>query len=162
MRGNERGSSLVETPMAICILLLLGMGVVTIVQVVWTHLDLASSVRTATRYASHVDYDPVDGGTDRRRTEAQVQAWMAEVADAAGVAQDDVTVVARDRFGNEVPLTNAVAGDTVVVTARVTVSNPVYRLAAAVTNAAGGVIGAGSVFDPDGVDVMAEAVTFVE
>lgn len=164
--SNERGSALVEAPFAVCILLMLAMGMATIVQLAWTHLSLSSAVRGATRYATHVDYDPVAGGIDRHRTEDQVRAWTVEIAEEAGVAPDDVTIVGRrvpsDPDDPPVPIDQLVAGDQIVVTVETVVSNPLYRLAASITNTASNVVGAGDVFDPDGVGVKAGATSFVE
>lgn len=152
-----------EAPFAVCILLLLTMGLTTIVQLAWTHLSLSSAVRGATRYATHVDYDPQAGGIDRHRTEDQVRAWAAELAAEAGVDLDDVTIVGRHvPSGVEAPLDQLVAGDEVVITIDVVVSNPLYRIAASVTNAASNVVGGDDVFDPDGVGVSAGATTYVE
>jgi hypothetical protein len=160
---GERGSAMIEAPFAVCIVLLLLMGVTTLVQVAWTDLTLSSGVRTATRYASHVDYVPGSGSADRRRTAAQVEQWAADVAAEAEVHPEDVTVVGRHLpSGTEAPPEELVAGDEVTVTVTKTVTNPLYRVAASITNAAAHVVGAGDVFDPDGVGVKAEATTYVE
>jgi len=155
---DQRGTALVEAPLAICLLLLLGLGVTTLVQVVWTHLDLASAARTATRYAARVEYDPsattITG--DRRRTAEQVREWTAQVAEEAGVRLEDVTIT------SSAPLESLTAGDVVTVTIRTVVSNPLYRLAASTTNAVATVFRADPVFDEDGVPIKAEASTYVE
>lgn len=165
LRNDQRGSAIVEMPLAICIILLLGMGVLTIVQVTWTHLSLSSAVRTSTRYATHVDYDPVAGGIGRHRDAGQVQAWTEQVAAEAGVEPGCgcITIVGRHLPSMEVaPIEELVAGDEITITVESVVSNPLYRVGASVANAAARVIGAGDVFDPDGVGVRAEAVSYVE
>lgn len=247
---SERGAAIVELPFAIGIVLLLGMGAVTLVQMTWTHLNLSSAVRTATRYATHVDYDPVAGGIERHRTAEQVRAWVVEVAEEAGVAESDVTVVGThypcgtpsDTAALALPMVltaaqleppittttllpadestttttllsdlsttttllpdlstattlvpdlsttttllpdplplplpeadctpvettvieDLVAGDEITITVEKTVSNPLYQIAASITNVASNLFGAGDAFNPDGVDVNAGAVTYVE
>jgi hypothetical protein len=165
LRHDERGGALVEAPFAICILLLLAMGLTTIVQLAWTHLALSSAVGASTRYATHVEYDPAIGGIDRHRTETQVRTWAEEVAAEAGVEPDCgcVTIVGRHvPSGVEAPLEELVAGDEIVITVATVVSNPLYRAAASITNAASHVVGGGDVFDPDGIGVKAGASTYVE
>jgi len=160
---DERGGALVEAPIAICILLVLAMGLTTIVQLAWTHLTLSSAVQSTARYATHVDYDPTAGGIDRRRAADQVRAWAAEVAAEAGVDEDDVTIVGRRAgTGEVVPIEHLVAGDEIEITVATVVSNPLYRVAASVTNAASHVVGGGDVFDPDGIGVKAGASSYVE
>jgi hypothetical protein len=160
---DERGGALVEAPFAICILLLLAMGLTTIVQLAWTHLTLSSSVESTVRYATHVDYDPVAGGVDRHRTQEQVRQWAAEVAAEAGVAPDDVTIVGRRvPTGEVVPIDQLVSGDEIEITVQTVVSNPLYRVAVSVTNAASHVVGGDDVFDPDGIGVKAGASSYVE
>jgi hypothetical protein len=163
LRKDERGTALVEAPFAVAIVLMLALGLTTLVQLAWTHLSLSSAVRGATRYATHVDYDPSAGGLDRHRTEDQVRAWTVEIAEEAGVDPDDVTIVGRRvPSGVEAPIADLVAGDEIVVTVQTVVSNPLYRMAAAITNTASHVVGAGDVFDPDGVGVKAGATSYVE
>lgn len=165
LRG-DRGSAIVEAPLAICLLLLLAMGATTLVQVTWTHLALASAARATTRYATHVDYDPTAAGLDRHRTAQQVEAWAEEVAAEAHVTRDDVTIVGRRMPSRaEVPieqLAQLVAGDEIEITIAVVVSNPLYRLGASIANTASHVVGAGDVFPPDGVGISAGATTYVE
>jgi hypothetical protein len=263
IRG-ERGAAIVEAPLAIALFFLLAMGITTVVQLIWTHLQLSSSVRSTMRYAAHVDYDPEAGGIDRRRTEAQVEAWAVEVAQEAGVDADDVTIIglhypcgtgwsdssasptvtslSMDLTAAQIilpttsttstttsttsttssttsttllpdpsttatielpatttttssttststttttlvplpttvpttapssgpceaeprPIDELVAGDQIEVTVDVVVSNPLYQLAASVTNIASHVVGAGDVFNPDGIGVSSGATTYVE
>jgi hypothetical protein len=166
LRNDERGTALVEAPFAVAIVLMLTMGLATLAQVAWTHLSLSSAVRGATRYATHVDYDPVAGGIDRHRTEEQVRAWTVEIAEEADVDPADVTIAGRRADAEpddpDVPIDELVAGDQIVITVEKVVTNPLYRLAASVTNTASHVVGAGDVFDPDGVGVMAGATSYVE
>ena len=160
---DERGSVLVETPFAICIILLLLMGVTTLVQVAWTDLALSSAVRATTRFASHVDYVPGSGSAARRRTEDQVKEWTAEVADEAHVTPDDVEIVGtHEPSGVDAPLDELVSGDQITLTVTKRVDNPLYRIAATVTNAAAHLVRAGDVFDPNGVGVKAGSSTYVE
>jgi hypothetical protein len=160
---DEQGSVLVETPFAIGIVLLLLMGVTTLVQVAWTDLALSSAVRATTRFATHVDYVPGSGSAARRRTEDQVKEWTAEVASEAHVTPDEVTVVGtHEPSGVEAPLDQLVSGDQITLTVTKRVSNPLYRVAATVTNAAAHLVHAGDVFDPNGVGVKAGASTYVE
>ena len=161
--GAEHGGALVEAPIAVCIVLLLAMGLTTIVQLAWTHLALSSAVRSTTRYATHVDYDPAAGGIERHRSEEQVRAWAAEIAEGAGVEPEDVTIVGRHLpSGIEAPIDQLVPGDEIVVIVETVVGNPLYRAAASITNAASHAVGGGDVFDPDGVGIEAGASTYVE
>lgn len=160
---DERGSVLVETPLAIGIILLLLMGVTTLVQVAWTDLALSSAVRATTRFATHDDYVPGTDSASRRRTADQVKQWTADVAAEAHVTPDDVTVVGtHEPSGVEAPLDELVSGDRITLTVTKRVSNPLYRIAATVTNAAGHLVHAGDVFDPNGVDVKAGSSTYAE
>ena len=94
---SERGGAIVEAPMCICIVFLLGFGCLTLVQVMWTHIHLASAARDVTRYAARVEYDPSAASVtaSRRRTDVEVKQWAAEVASEAGVTASDVTVTRR-------------------------------------------------------------------
>ena len=166
IRG-ERGSVLVETPFAIAIILLLAMGLTTLVQVVWTHLALSSAVESTTRYATHVEYDPTADNIDRRRNVAQIEAWAEQVAaEVHDEAHDDgikVRVVgSRPGSPDEVPLDQLVSGDHITVVVTKQVKNPLYTVAASFANTASHMVGSGDVFDPDGIGIKAEAVTFVE
>lgn len=158
---DERGLAMVEAPLCIAVVLLLLMGVITITQVVWTHLDLAEAARDATRYATRVEFAP--GSTGRHRTEDEVEDWVRTVAEEAGV---DTVAVTVSRPGEPEPegidLQDARTGDIVTVTVTRKVVNPVYLTAAGITNAMAGVLGAGRPFDPEGVTVNAEAETYVE
>jgi hypothetical protein len=172
---NDRGAALVEVPFAVCAVLVLACGALTISQMLWAHLGLASGVRDATRYASRAAYGgpDADDPAAHRRTAADVQRWLAVVADEAGVEPGDVTVrVYPDRdapFGEPdddaaIPLESARSGDIVIVEVTKRVSNPLYRLGAQLTNAAGSIFPAvdGQTLNPDGVTIEASAETFVE
>lgn len=160
---DERGSVLVETPFAVGIILLLLMGVTTLVQVAWTDLALSSAVRATTRFATRVDYVPGADSASRRRTAEQVKEWAAEVAAEAHVTPDDVTVVGTHQpSGIEAPIDQLVSGDEITLTVTKRVSNPLYRVAATVTNAAAHLVHAGDVFDPNGVGIKAGSSTYVE
>ena len=160
-RMDERGGVLVETPFAVCIILMLVLGVATLVQVAWADLTLSSAVRDAARYATRVEYVPGSGSSARHRTAEQVQDWTAEVAAEVGVEPSDVEVVGYHDDA-ETPLDQLTAGDQITVTITKRVTNPLYRLAASVTNIATHVVGAGDVFDPTGVGISAAASTYVE
>src|SRR5688572_15664614 len=157
---DERGLALVEAPICIAVVLLLMMGVVTLTQVVWTHLDLAEAARDTARYAARVEYDPsvTPLSSRRHRTAAEVKAWAVSVASEAGVTLADVTVTT----SNGQPLESLRAGDQVTVTIRKTVSNPLYLTAAGITNAVGGLLHVGEPFPEDGMPITAEAQTYVE
>jgi hypothetical protein len=149
---------MVEMPLCIAVVLLLLMGALTLTQVIWTHHELAQAARESTRYAARVEYDPSTTplSSRRHRNESEVRAWAAQLADDAGVQASDVTVTASG------PLESLHAGDTVTVTIQTTVSNPIYRTAAGLTNAVSGLLHLGQAFSPDGVPIKAEAKTYVE
>jgi len=157
---DERGAAMVEAPVCIVVILLLMMGITTLTQVVWTHLDLAEAARDTARYAARVEYDPstLPLSSRRHRTANEVKAWAASVAAEAGVAPEDVSVTT----SNGKPLEQLRAGDRVTVTITKKVNNPLYQLASGVTNAMSGLVGAGNAFDPSGVTITAEANTYVE
>jgi Flp pilus assembly protein TadG len=159
-RPDERGSAMVEAPFCIAVVLLLMMGIVTLVQVVWTHLDLADAVRDTTRYAARVEYDPsaVPAGSSRHRTAAEVKAWAESMAAESGIHAADVAVTT----SSGAPLESLHAGDLVTITITTTVHNPLYRMAANTTNAMAGLLHVGQPFNPDGVPIKAEAETYVE
>ena len=159
-RRDERGSVIVEAPFCICILLLFAFGIVTLSQVMWTHVDLSAAVRDATRYASRTEYDPhaTPATAERRRTVDEVKQWVAEVAAEAGVSVSDLTITTP----GDKPLEQLTSGDQITVTIRHKVTNPLYELGASTTNALAGLFNAGSPFDPTGVTVKAEATTYVE
>jgi len=169
---DERGLALVEAPLCIAVVLLLLMGVVTVTQVIWTHLDLAEAARDATRYATRVDYAP--GSTGRHRTAEEVEAWVRTIAEEAGVDTVEVRVQRPDDplpaeqteqsdvEPEGIALQDARTGDLVTVTITRKVANPVYATAAGLTNAMAGIVGAGRPFDPSGVSIKAEAQTYVE
>jgi len=158
---SERGSAVVELPMCICIVFLLAFGCVTLVQVMWTHIHLASSARDVTRYAARVEYDPsaTTLSSNRRRTATEVANWAAEVAAEAGVTASDVTVTVSP---SNKTLDTLSPGDTVTVTIQSRVNNPLYQFAASATNAFAGLFHAQGPFDPTGVTVQASASTYVE
>ena len=159
MRRGERGSAMVETTLCIPVVLLLMMGIVTLIQVLWTHLDLAEAARDTARYAARVEYDPstLPLSSRRHRTVDEVKAWAASVASEAGVRPEDVTVTTPD----DRPLESLQAGDRVTVTIRTTVANPLYATAAGITNTMAGLFG-GQPFPSGGVPIKAEAGTYVE
>jgi Flp pilus assembly protein TadG len=159
-RRDERGAAMVEAPVCIAVVLLLLMGVVTLTQVLWTHLDLAKAAKDTARYAARVEYDPSATvlSSRRHRTADEVKAWAASVAAEAGVRPQDVTVTTSD--GSR--LESLRTGDQVTVTIRTTVANPLYAMAASVTNTMAGLIRAGQPFPEGGVPIKAEAQTYVE
>ena len=161
--GDERGSALVEAPASLAIVLLLVMGFLTLVQAAWTHHQLADAVRDGARYATRADWDPESTFTgSRRRTEDEVRAWTARVASKAGVDPEEVTIVVRRKgTGQVISLATARPGDEVAVRISSAVDGPAYGVMAGVANAAGAVFGARP-FDPDGLPVSAEAVTYIE
>ena len=153
-RTDERGLAVVEAPLCLAVVLLLMMGVITVTQMIWTHLDLAEAARDATRYATRVEYAP--GSTGRHRTAEEVEIWVRTVASDAGITSVEV-----DTTGDG-PLEDARTGDVVTVTLTRKIENPLYTTAAGITNAMASMFGAGRVFDPTGVTVKAQAETYVE
>ena len=165
---DERGAALVEAPFAIAIILLISMGVLTITQVAWNHLDLANTVRDASRYASRAEWDPSASTVTpaRYRTVGEIKDFATRAGSESGVTDDSVVV---DVVRNGVKVTPAPSdsfvlqlGDQVTVQIKNTVSNPLYKTAASVTNAVTGIFPIGHVFDEDGVQITASSSTFVE
>jgi hypothetical protein len=156
---SARGSALVETPIALGVFLLVGFGLLTVVQLAWTHLELSSSVRSAARYAARVEYDPsADPVTgERHRTPDQVvDGWRQAIADEVGVPAEDITILVGPDPSELLP------GDEVVVRVSANVTNPLYRLTASLTNSLAGLVGSSGPLPVDGVRVTAEAASYVE
>lgn len=86
---NERGAAMVESILGMAIILLVSMGLLTLTQVVWTHLDLSSTTRDVARYAARVEYDPSPSvgsvNSSRHRTEDQIAAYAKQAAAESGV-----------------------------------------------------------------------------
>ena len=165
--AGERGTAAVEFAVVVVMLLVLAFGAIALTQVIYTHVQLANSVRAGARYAARSDYDrggdpacPRESAPiDRRRTEGEVRCYTAEAGSAIGLRQSDVTVSTE----RGVPLQEATHvdhDDVVVVHAEKTVDNPVYALAASVTNALLGPFGGGPL--PAHLSVAAEAAMPVE
>jgi Flp pilus assembly protein TadG len=156
-RHDERGVALVETPIAVVVILLLGLGMLTLAQVAWTHLDLASSVRGAARFSARAEWEPGSTSLARRRSPEEVVAeWRQQVADEIGVDVDDVTISLDGDPRDLGP------GDEVVVTVEARVTNALYRLAAGATNGLASFVGADGPFDTEGLRVSAEALARIE
>ena len=170
-RADERGLAMVEAPFCLAAVLLLLMGVVTVTQMIWTHLDLAEAARDATRYATRVEFAP--GSTGRHRTAEEVATWVRTVASDAGITSVEVTVERpgqpapeeqteqSDVDPDRSPLEEARTGDVVTVTLTRKIENALYTTAAGVTNAMASMFG-GRPFDPTGVTVKSEAKSYVE
>ena len=159
-RHDERGLAMVEAPLCIVVILLLLMGVITITQVIWTHLDLAEAARDTVRYAARVEYDPVAGTSSRHRTAVEVEAWATKVAhEACGDGECTVSFQVCSSEGVDCgtppvneddaydELQGAQTGDLVTVTITRTVSNPLFDTAAGITNAMAGLLNLGQPFD---------------
>ena len=165
---DEQGSAIVESPFAIGIVLMIAMGVLTITQIAWNHMDLATSVRDASRYASRAEWDPsAETVTSARyRTVGEVKAFAARAGSESGVTEENVvvTVVRDDEPVTPAPSNDFVLklGDHVTVQILNTVSNPLYKTAASITNAVTGIFPVGHVFDEDGVRITASSSTYVE
>lgn len=155
--ADERGAALVESVLGIVIILLLSMGVLTLTQVIWTHLDLSSTVTDVARYAARVEYDPsaTPVTSSRHRTADQIKAYATRAGSEAGVTSSDVAV------SPAAPETLR-TGDRITVTITKTVSNPLYKVGASITNAATGIFQLGRAFDPDGIRIKSEATSYVE
>jgi hypothetical protein len=159
--GDERGSTLVRVPVTVLAGALALTALTTGVQVAWTDLALSSAVGATTRFASNVNYT-AGSAAARRSTQDQVRQWADDVAAESHVEPDAITVVARRTpAGVDVPLDQLLPGDEVTVHVKKTVTNPLYRITAAVTDAVGGAFGHDDLLDRDGVDVKAHATNHV-
>jgi hypothetical protein len=175
---DERGTSVVEAPICIAVVLLIAMGVLTLTQVVWTHMDLASAVRDGTRYAGRVEWDPSANPVtlERHRTAEQIKDFTAKAASESGITTANITVfcelangdgtfsdrVQCDRVDDPIHPEDLQVGDRVSVVIRDTVDNPLYKTAAGFTNAVSSVFGLDGPFNKDGVDIKAISTTYVE
>ena len=169
---NERGAAMVESILGMAIILLVSMGLLTLTQVVWTHLDLSSTTRDVARYAARVEYDPSPSvgsvNSSRHRTEDQIAAYAKQAAAESGVEVTSPCVISGGKaVCGDVTISPANpdalrTGDEITVTITKTVSNPLYRVAASVTNAAATVFHVGHPFDENGVPIKSEATSYVE
>lgn len=163
---NERGAALVEAPLCIVIVLLLAMGILTVTQVVWTHMDLASAARDGARYGGRTEWDPsaTPVTLERHRTIEQIKKFAAQAAGESGVDEDQVVVtVSRDGA----PVTPAPSeplryGDQVTVEIRNFVSNSLYQTAASITNGMARIFHLGVPFNEDGVHIKSVSTSYVE
>jgi hypothetical protein len=164
--NNERGAAMVEAPICVAIVLLLAMGILTLTQVVWTHMDLASAVRDGARYGGRTEWDPSAETVtlERHRTIEQIQEFAAKAASESGVLEDDVIVTVK-RDGETVTpgVTEPLHyGDEVTVEIRNFVSNTLYQTAASITNGAAAIFHLGRPFNQDGVHIKAVSTSYVE
>ena len=163
---NDRGAAMVEAPIGMAIILLIAMGVLTLTQVTWTHMDLSSAVRDATRYATRAEWDPsaTTVTSERYRTVGEVKAFAAQAASESGVKPEDVVVtITRDGSTFTANDTEVLQlDDHVTVEIPHQVSNPLYQTAASLTNTAAGLLHIGRPFNEDGVDIKATSTSYVE
>jgi Flp pilus assembly protein TadG len=163
---NERGAAMVEAPLCIVIVLLLSMGILTLTQVVWTHMDLASAARDGARYAGRTEWDPsaTPVTLERHRTIDQIKAFAAEAASESGVGEAEVfvTVVRDGALVTPLPSEPLHYGDQVTVEIRNYVSNSLYQTAASITNGMAGIFHLGDAFNEDGVHIKSVSTSYVE
>lgn len=169
---NERGSAMVESVFGIAIILMLAMGVLTLTQAVWTHLDLSSTTRDVARYAARVEYDPSPSSgsvsASRHRTEDQIAAYAQQAGKEAGVTVTSPCTISNGKaVCGDVTISPADpdtlrTGDEITVTITKTVSNPLYKVGAAITNAAATVFHVGHPFNENGLPIKSEATSYVE
>ena len=77
---DERGSTIVEAPAAICVILALGLGAFFIGNLVLRYHQLEEAVGAGARYGARAAAAP-GGGADRRRTAAEITAYVQDGAD---------------------------------------------------------------------------------
>ena len=169
---DDRGAAMVELPFAIGIILLIAMGVLTITQVAWAHLDLSNTVRDAARYGTRTEYDPsaTTITSARHRTADEIAQFAARAGSESGVTYEPCKVldpdvdeaVCGDITVSPASLTGVGYGDHVTVTIAKTVNNPLYQTAASITNTAGSILHIGHVFREDGVQITASSSSYVE
>lgn len=169
-RDDDTGAAIVEAPFAIGIIMLFAMGVLTITQVAWNHLNLANSVRDASRYASRAEWDPSAQTVTlaRYRTIAEIKNFATTAGGDSGLSYSDVAVkVERNGLDVTPPASQEKTftvqrGDEVTVTVTHLVSQGLYQTAATATNAVTSIFHVGHIFDPNGVHITASSSTFVE
>ena len=163
---NDRGAAMVEAPVCIAIVLLLAMGILTLTQVVWTHMDLSSAVRDASRYGGRTEWDPSSTPVtlERHRTIEQIKDFATRAGSESGVTEQDVIVtVVRDGLTvTPAPSEPLRYGDQVTVEIRNFVSNSLYQTAASITNGMAGIFHLGDPFNEDGVHIKAVSTSYVE
>jgi Flp pilus assembly protein TadG len=78
LRG-ERGTALVETPFAICIMLGIGFGAFWVGNIVLRYHQLEEAVRSGSRFGARAYFAP-DGQGQRRRTAQQINDFTVQAA----------------------------------------------------------------------------------
>jgi hypothetical protein len=165
---NDNGTAIVEAPMCIAIVLLIAMGVLTITQIAWTHMDLAKAVRDSARYGGRSEWDPSAETVtlERHRSIDEIKAFAVESASDAGIDTSNVVVTVTR---NDEDITSQLApdqplqyGDHVTIEIKKLVANGLYGTGARITNAVSTIFGAGHPFNEDGVDIKAISSTYVE
>lgn len=89
--NRERGAALVEAPLAIVLVLSMGLGALWIGNVVLRYFQLDKAVEAGVRYGSRAEFAPNDGA-QRRRDRAQVVAEVRQAGAPVVIEAADVTV----------------------------------------------------------------------
>ena len=162
---DERGSTIVEAPAAICVILALGLGAFFIGNLVLRYHQLEEAVGAGARYGARATAVP-GGGAERRRSAAEITAFVQDAADPlAGVSvsikcgDDLATLDAQPECANP---ESQPAGRYIQVRASTVAAedDPVMALARTV-NSLFGAVGAGEPF-PSTVTVTDASVAIVE
>jgi Flp pilus assembly protein TadG len=173
---NQRGNAMIETPVAIVVMMVFGLGTFWVGNLVVRYHQLEEAVHSGARYAARASYAPNDGA-NRRRTAVQIANYVRTAAQPVSSTDPskftvDIrcssTLAALDtpasecNGGSEPDPSNQASGTYIQVRASAVVAkdDPIMALGRSV-NALFSTVHLGSPF-PDQVTVTDSSVAIVE
>jgi Flp pilus assembly protein TadG len=132
---DERGTALVELPIAFIALTYLALTLVALGQVLLDYQHLAGATRAAARYATRSEYDPARAPATaaRRPATGEVLTFAQAAADPLPAGSVNASMSADNLAGRP--------GDEVTVTLTHTVGGGAYAIVTNTVNALGGLLG---------------------
>jgi hypothetical protein len=137
-RHDERGSALVELPLAFVAISILALCITALGQLLLEYHHLTGAARAAARFATKSDYDPTVSppSASRRPSADRVTAYAVDAASPLPADEVGVTLAADD-----------VAGPGITVEVRHHVNGGAYGLVTTTANGLLGLLGAGPLPD---------------
>lgn len=135
IKRDERGTALVELPIAFIALTYLALTLVALGQVLLDYQHLAGATRAAARYATRSEYDPARSPATaaRRPATGEVLTFAQAAADPLPAGSVNASMSADNLAGRP--------GDEVTVTLTHTVGGGAYAIVTNTVNALGGLFG---------------------
>ena len=157
-RRNERGVSVVETPIIVIVIALFSLGVVAFAQIMLSYQHLTGATRAAVRYAAKNDYDPTKSPATsaRRPSTADVSGFATSDASPLTLASVGVT----NTGGTDNSAGNV--GQSVNVSASADVNDGAYQLASSLVNGLASLLPGGHQVLPYPYRIHSEAVALYE